>query len=225
MRPSEVLPPSVLALDERYPYEVGHRRQVARLALRLFDELQSKHDFGENERLLLHCAGQLHDIGVTVDAAKHHKAAQRMILEAELPPFSETEQAIIALVARYHRKALPSLKHAIYAELSEDDQQVVRWLAALLRVADGLDRTHANAVRDVRCYLTQEDIRIAILADGPTEVERAVALEKGKLLEDVLGKRVGWGDARVSPTLLINRLFAAGALCLAHPLNDRLSAD
>jgi len=183
-------------LDARYPYEVGHRRQVARLALRLFDELQSEHGYMEKERLLLHCAGQLHDIGVTVDAEKHHKATQRMILDAELPPFNETEQAIIALVARYHRKALPSSKHAVFAELPEDDQQVVRWLAALLRVADGLDRTHADAVRDVCCTVTTSDICVTAFADGPAEVERTVALEKGKLLEDVLGRRLAVEVAR-----------------------------
>jgi len=184
------LPASVEALDARYPYEVGHRRQVTRLALRLFDELHHEHGYGENERLLLHCAGRLHDIGVTVDAEKHHKAAQRMILEDDLPPFTEREQTMIALIARYHRKALPSPKHEVYAGLPPEDQQRVRRLAALLRVADGLDRTHTDAVRDLRCTVTPEEIRLTILAGGPAETERALAIEKGDLLEDVFEKRL-----------------------------------
>ena len=176
------LPASVAALDAQYPYEAAHRRQVARLALRLFDALEEAHGYGEGERLLLHCAARLHDIGVGANEAAHHKAAQRMILDTELPPFSDRERTLIALIARYHRKALPAEKHALYAELKPADRRRVCWLAGILRVADGLDRTHAGVVHDVRCVLTADAARIIAVADEPAEAERYYGQAKGDLL-------------------------------------------
>lgn len=185
-----MLPTSVEELAARYPYEAGHMRQVARLAVLLFDALQAVHGYGADERLLLLCAGRLHDIGVNVDAEHHHKATLRMILEADLPPFTPREQRMIALIARYHRKAVPSAKHDAFTELDAADQQRVRWLAALLRVADGLDRTHTDAVKDVRCIVTDDKLRVIALISGPAEEEREFGQAKADLLEEVVGRRV-----------------------------------
>ena len=187
---AESLPASVEQLVARYPYDVRHTRQVARLALRLFAELQAIHGYDWNISLLLHCAARLHDIGWVEGQQGHHKTSQRLILEAELPPFTPREKTLVALIARYHRKAWPSSKHDRYAQLSPEDRGLVRMLAAILRVADGLDRTHAVLIRNLRCTLTPAEILIILDAADPAEAEQAAALAKGDLLEDVLGRRL-----------------------------------
>ena len=123
------------------------------LALRLFDELQPLHGLGATERFWLHCAGLLHDIGWIEGRKGHHKTALRMILTTPDLPFERREREIIGCVARYHRRGLPTLKHEAFAALSAPDQRVVRRLAAILRVADGLDRTHQGIVKDVTCAI------------------------------------------------------------------------
>lgn len=191
-QPSDVLPEPVRALIAAHPYAAGHMRQVARLALRLFDGLRLLHGMGEGERLLLHCAAQLHDQGVGPfdDNRAHHKVSEQLIRAADLAPLSAREQDLIAQIARYHRKALPRASHARFAALSGEDKLRVRVLAALLRVADGLDRGHRDAVRDVTVETTPETLRLTLDASGPVDEEREAARLKGDLLEEVFARKL-----------------------------------
>jgi exopolyphosphatase/guanosine-5'-triphosphate,3'-diphosphate pyrophosphatase len=100
----------VIALAERYDYEVEHSHQDTRLALRIFDLTPSLHDLDDEYRDLLHCAAILHDIGYWYDYEDHHKHAFHMIMEADLPALTPREKLIVANVARYHR--LPSQRPA-----------------------------------------------------------------------------------------------------------------
>lgn len=139
-------------LFARYETEPSHPLHVGKLALEIFDALTAWHGLGENERIVLECAALLHDIGWSVTApegAGHHKASARLIREfpwADVEPASVLE---LAAIARYHRKALPSADHRTYAALNESGRQRVRRLGGILRVADGLDRRHLQAVSGV----------------------------------------------------------------------------
>lgn len=95
----------------------------------------------------LEYAALLHDIGYIVDVQKHHKRAERIIRRASLPGLLPYEVTLIALTVRCHRRKWPGVTHRIFSGLGQADYDTVRWLAAILRVADGLDRTHTNAVR------------------------------------------------------------------------------
>jgi len=171
-------------------YEREHSHQVIHLALRLFDELRSLHGLGEKERFWLHCAGLLHDIGFCEGQKGHHRTALRIILQTSVLPFDERERQVIGSVARYHRKALPARKHAHFAALKPRDQRVVRVLAALLRVADGLDRRHLSVVRDITCQIEAKRIVLWCDVDEPAEMERAFALKKGRLFEQVFRRQL-----------------------------------
>ncbi len=129
--------------------EVAHCRQVAHLSGRLFHAIHPLHQMTDDDEVLLLAAGLLHDVGVSVSYQRHHKHSQEIILHATLEGFGRREQRIVACLARYHRKAHPSPSHAPFGELSHTDQERVRKLAALLRLADGLDRTHCDAVTDL----------------------------------------------------------------------------
>src|SRR2546427_5916351 len=124
---------------ESQPVHVSH---VTNLALQLFDSLTPLHGLGERERLLLEAAGFLHDIGHQFDHLKtgHHNESARLIREHPWKSFTPDEVTVIALVARYHRKAMPEMTHVEFAALPGTHRRLVQHLAALLRLADALDR-------------------------------------------------------------------------------------
>ena len=182
---------TVLRLAEKCGYEEEHSHQVTVLALRLFDELESLHGLGAEERFWLQCGALLHDIGwIEGQQGRHHKTALRIILNTPLLPFDERERLIVGSVARYHRKALPSERHDHFAALDAEDQDVVRVLAAILRVADGLDRTHQSLVEDLWCEVLPELIIVHCAVCYPAEVERQTAWEKGELLSQLFERRL-----------------------------------
>jgi len=182
---------AVLQLAESCHYAADHTHQVTRLALQLFDELQSLHRLGAEERLWLQYGALLHDIGWIEGQQAHHKTALRIILTAPGLPFDTRERYIIGSIARYHRKALPDEKHDHFAALEPADRQTVRVLAGLLRVADGLDRTHQSVVENIACEVTPERLVLRCAAKGqPAEEERQEALDKGVLLEQVFERKL-----------------------------------
>ena len=174
-------------------YEADHSHQVTRLALDMFDQLESIHGLDDRDRSLLNGAGLLHDIGWQGGAKGHHKTAMRLILTAmrlilaarELP-LGPADRTVVALVARYHRKALPRDGHPYFGQLAKPDQRRVCLLAGILRVADGLDRTHGNVVETVDCQWTDQRLTVRCRTAGAARVELETAQKKGNLLENAL---------------------------------------
>jgi exopolyphosphatase/guanosine-5'-triphosphate,3'-diphosphate pyrophosphatase len=179
-----------IALGRRYGFEEEHSRQDARLAIKLFDLTADLHHLDDGCRDLLTCAALLHDIGYVQGYWGHHKTAYRLILKSELPGLSEREIQIVANVARYHRGAKPKLDHAGYSSLDADDREIVQVLGAILRLADGLDRSHVDAVRDVDIML--DGRRLVVLVDCPRGCSDEVwaGEKKGRFLGEVLDLRV-----------------------------------
>ena len=175
----------VLALGRRYDFEEEHARQDARLAMRIFDQTAELHGLDEECRDLLHCAAILHDIGYWHGYDRHHKDAFRMIVDADLPGLTDRQRRIVANVARYHRSARPKLKHKGFAALSPDDRDIVTMLGAILRLADGLDRTHTNAVQDVVCDVAGDRVVITVHPPDGNEMERWAGQKKSRFFADV----------------------------------------
>jgi len=181
---------AVLQLASSWHYEAGHAHQVTDLALRLFDGLQMLHGLSGEARFWLRCAGMLHDIGWVEGQKGHHKTALRLILEAPRLPFNTRERLILGSLARYHRKALPDPSHEHYAALTPSDREIVRVLAGLLRVADGLDRTHQGRIKNLACELRPEKIVVHGDVRHPAEEERLAALDKAELSEQVFKREL-----------------------------------
>jgi len=141
---------AALRLGRKHGFEEMHARQVAHLALLIFDQTRRIHNLQERDRDILLAAGLLHDIGATVSYKKHHKHSRDIILRSGVSGFSEVEVRMIANVARYHRKKTPSTDHGLFRRLPTTDQERVKRLSALLRIADALDRSYSNAVSDIK---------------------------------------------------------------------------
>lgn len=179
-----------IRLGRRYGFEEEHSRQDARLAVQIFDQTSDLHHLDDEYRDLLHCAGLLHDIGYVEGYWGHHKTAYRYIMKADLPGLSEREKRIVANVARYHRGARPKASHRGFASLDADDQEIVTILGAILRLADGLDRSHTDAVRNLDTWL--DDDRLVLLVDCPfgCSAEVWAGEKKGRFLGEVFDLRV-----------------------------------
>lgn len=189
---------AITTLSETCGYEVEHTRHVTHLALRIFDDLQDLHQLSQHHRFWLLCASLLHDIGWSEGWRGHHKTGLRIILETPMLPFDHKERLIIGSIVRYHRRALPDLKHDHYAALDIAERMVVDRLAAILRLADGLDRTHRRLVRDIACNFSDGKIMVQCVCRVPAHQEEEYGREKGALLEKVFKRKliIGWQSSR-----------------------------
>lgn len=177
----------VLQLAERAESVYRHNLQTARLAVRLFDLTASLHGLGTREREWLEYAALLHDIGYSIHYRGHHKHAYYLITHAVLDAFDPREIEIIAHVALYHRGASPKASHPTLAALKPWQQRAIRKLAALLRVADALDRTHASRVEELYCAIRGRKVTLEVLSRYAVDLELEAAGETARLFEKVLG--------------------------------------
>ncbi len=168
-------------------FEQKHAEHVMGLARQLFDQLQGPLGLPPGERLILEAAALLHEVGYLINYEKHHQHSYHLIMHGNLRGLSPRQRELVANVARYHRRAAPKRKHENFARLPPEDQATVRRLSALLRLADGLDRTHMQRVRAVRCDWRGKELVLTLVADQKPEVDTWGAAQKGKLFEKVFG--------------------------------------
>jgi CHAD domain-containing protein len=173
--------------------DLGHAKHVTKLALELYDQLAEAGMAGAagngHTRRVLEIAALAHDVGRASGAKSHHKRSYRMIAGLNAPlGWTPEEMKLAALVARYHRRALPQAKHAAFRRLRPDQRQKVLMLAGILRLANALDREHDASVRSLKARI--EDGRIAIRAGGYTAAEpRASRIANARHLFEIACKR------------------------------------
>ena len=160
---------SVIKIGENFKYEPEHSLHVTRLALQIFDQTRQLHMLSYSDREYLEAASILHEVGCFVAHSQHHRHSYYLIRNSELLGFTENEKEIIANIARYHRKSHPKLKHADFVKLSPDDQVLVKKLASILRIADGLDRTHSSSVKDVKVIINEKEVIIKLEKKNPAD--------------------------------------------------------
>jgi exopolyphosphatase / guanosine-5'-triphosphate,3'-diphosphate pyrophosphatase len=183
---------SVQALAARCDDDVTHSRHVAELALQIYDGTQSLHRLPADCRDYLEAAALLANVGLVISHSKHHLHSYYVIRNSELAGLTDGEIEIIALVARYHRKSSPKQTHPEFVRLDPDDQAVVRTLAAILRVAIGLDRSHDSRILAIHTEVRGRRLILEAVARAGADIglEVFTAHERSALLEEVLGLRV-----------------------------------
>ena len=140
---------AIRQLQDRFDLDTTHSKQVCRLTMSIFDQLQAYHGCDPKYRLYLFAGSLLHDIGHCIGGQKHHKHSRNLILKYGISGFDPTEKKAIALIARYHRKKTPKKSHHKFASLPAEWRQFVRIASAVLRIADGMDRSRQSAVENV----------------------------------------------------------------------------
>lgn len=181
---------AAISLGRRFMFDEAHGVQVARLALSLFDQTKDLHGLGDQDRLLLLVAALLHDIGGFISHDGHHKHSLYLISHSELPRLSPNEMLVVGNIARYHRKSLPKPSHPEFMRLPESDRKRVSILAALLRVADALDRSHVQKVKSVRVVWAEDELFLRVEGGDGLVLERWALGEKKDLFEKVFRKKL-----------------------------------
>ena len=189
---------SIIELAERCSYWSEHASQVARLSLSIFDQTRGVHGLTDREREWLEFAALLHDIGTHISYPRHHKHSYYLIKNGDLRGFEPAEAEIIALVARYHRKTPPKKSHADFGALGAKRRRAVRTLAAILRFAETLDRSHAQAVTGVELHDRGGEYLVKLRTTGDAELELWAAQRQVAPLERALGKPVRVSAGRAS---------------------------
>ena len=164
-----------------------HAREVSVL---LFDELLGEHSLDKRYRLLLEVAAILHEIGTFVSSRSHHKHSYYLIVNSEIPGLTQEELQLVANVARYHRRSRPKSTHVEYMALPREKRMVVNKLAALLRVADALDASRTQQVRNIKCKIGDEGLVITVPTTADLSLEERTLAMKGDLFEDIYGLQI-----------------------------------
>ena len=184
---------SCRAFGRRLHFESEHAESVLTLARDLFDATRELHGLGNRARVLLEAAALLHDIGVAVNNDGHHKHSQYLIESTEIVGLGDYERHLVAMLARYHRKAVPSRDHGDFMALRRRDRAMVERLAALLRLADALDRQHAGVVTGVAVEIDDDHLSLtpALRADSDSRLTlEARAIDaKGALFAQLFGRK------------------------------------
>jgi exopolyphosphatase/guanosine-5'-triphosphate,3'-diphosphate pyrophosphatase len=137
------------------------------------------------ERLLLVAGALLHDVGDFVRYDGHHKHGYYLVLHSDIMGLSPDERAIVANLVRYHRKSAPDLAHPNFRELAKDARSTVRSLAAILRIADALDREHKGKVQDVHASVGKTRVRLKVDGAEDRELEEWTVTHKSELFREV----------------------------------------
>jgi exopolyphosphatase/guanosine-5'-triphosphate,3'-diphosphate pyrophosphatase len=193
-------PPANVPADERRAYleafakncgvDLTHARQVSRIAGSLWEQLAVPLGLKIEDRELIEAAALVANVGYLINFEGHHKHSYHLILNSEMPGFERRQLQVLANTARYHRGSAPKRKHEQFSELSLEDQARVRALAAILRLALALDRTHQQHVGEVRARVGEDGVRIIVQSQGDTDVDLWAAERKVELFEKVFDRKV-----------------------------------
>jgi len=188
---------AVVGLARRCNSDEHHTRTVARLALELFDRTRSLHALDDGDREMLEYAALLHDIGQHVSRRGHHRHAAYLVENAHLRGFEPAEVAFLAALVRHHRKGDPKPSEPRFAALAAHDRERVRKLAAILRVADGLDRGRSGVVDGFTVDVGADLVMLRLRTHGDPELSLWGVRRRRDLFEAVFGRELEVGVASV----------------------------
>jgi len=195
---------SAIELAERCNYYAEHAQQVIRVALALFDQSRAVHGLTDREREWLEYAALLHDIGGLISYARHHRHSYYLIKNGDLRGFHPDEIEVIALVARYHRRGIPKRSHDEYANLSSSLRKTVRTLSSILRVAESLDRSHAQAITGLELRDRGDDVLLLVHTASDAELEVWATNRHLQPFEKLLGKPVRLESATIAAPVVVS---------------------
>jgi exopolyphosphatase / guanosine-5'-triphosphate,3'-diphosphate pyrophosphatase len=178
------------SFGRKYHYDESHAERVRELSVRLFDELKTEQRMTDTHRLYLEVAALLHDIGSFISSRSHHKHSYYLILSSELFGLRKPELELIANIARYHRRALPQHSHPSFISLNRDERMIVLKLAAILRVANALDKDQLQRVMDLK--ISREGEQLVLIGQNGSDMAmgRLALAGRSDYFTEIFGKQI-----------------------------------
>lgn len=180
---------SAESLAKKFKVHRSHSAQVTKLSQQLFEQTAELHQLNEHDALLLNCAAILHECGNFLSVRAHHKHSHYIIQNSEIFGLGGRDISIIALIARYHRKSGPKMSHAGYRSLSPKNRMRVSKLAAILRIADALDRSHSARIGELSTRVEKQKLIITLHGVSDISVEQLAMRSKSDVFHDIFGLR------------------------------------
>jgi exopolyphosphatase / guanosine-5'-triphosphate,3'-diphosphate pyrophosphatase len=177
-------------LGRKYHFDESHAERVREISVRLFEEMRTEQRMTDTHRLYLEVSALLHDIGLFVGSRSHHKHSYYLISSSELFGLRKRELELIANIARYHRRAMPQRSHAPFVALDRDERMLVSKLAAILRVANALDKDHLQKAIDLK--ISREGDQIVLMAQNMSDITmgRLALASRSDFFTEVFGKKI-----------------------------------
>ncbi len=172
------------AFGRRLEYDQQHAEHVREMSVMLFDQLQAIHHLPAQARVQLEAAALLHDVGHRVSHRGHHKHGEYLALNGDIPGLDGRDRHIVGAVVRYHnRKSTPAAHHPAYSAITSADKRVVRRLAAILRIAEGLDHSHRQRIQSVDASFQRSAVSLKLDARGDATEDLRDAERSAELFE------------------------------------------
>ncbi len=178
---------STRGIMDKFRADIPHATQVTKIALDIFDSMKEFFELNDTDRLLLELAGLLHDIGMYISASSHHKHSAYLIEWAEIAGLNSDNRKVVATIARYHRNTPPRAQHVPYMHFLPEQRVRISKLAAILRVADALDRSHWQRIKTLSTKLSERKLELIAEADGDLMAEQTALVEKSDLFREISG--------------------------------------
>jgi exopolyphosphatase/guanosine-5'-triphosphate,3'-diphosphate pyrophosphatase len=179
---------TVEQMAEHYGVPIKHARKVARMANTLFTSLHVLHELSPQYGRLLEAAAHLHDIGHYVSDNKHHKHSYYLVANSDLPGFTARERELIANLCRYHRRAVPNEMHLNWQGLDLEGKRAVQFLAPILRLADNLDRSQDQRVKELNVVVRPDEVRLELRGDRDIDLEAWAADSASAVFQQIYGR-------------------------------------
>jgi len=181
---------AAIDLGRKFQFDEVHARHVAMLSKLLFDALQTQHRLDARYGVLLKVAALLHEVGMFIGMSSYHKHSMYLIQNSELFGISRRDLLLISLVARYHRRASPKPAHPYYSSLQRDERVIVTRLASILRLADALDRSYSQRIREMTCTIQKDRFVISVPGLEDLSLEQLALKQTSQLFEETFGMSV-----------------------------------
>ncbi len=188
-RADEQILQSAVALGQKFNFDIDHAKHVDHLVNSMFQQMTSMHQLGDRWRLFLRVAALLHEVGLAIGQRSYHKHSMYIIRNSSLFGFSSRDLELVALIARYHRRALPQLRHVAYSNLNRDQRASISKLSAILRVCKALDASRNQRVPDIQVQAKNGKLRLSVAGMTDLSLEQLELRRERVLFENIFGMR------------------------------------
>ena len=186
---------TVMGLLKKYDCDLKHSLHIQKLSIQIFEQLQKVHKLDLHAEEWLEAASLLHDCGFFISHSSHHKHSYYLILNSEMPGFTNDEAEIIANIARYHRKSLPKNSHPNFTNLSDRKKKIIWILGGILRIVEGIDRRQNSLVKELKVDIQTKEIHISLIKNDVNiepDIELMSADRRKDMLEKALDRKISF---------------------------------